>query len=482
MESRNATRFTPSDIWEIGRLDAHDQAALVRTGDLSALELAAAAISRIEQLDPVLKAVTHRAFESACVRAERLAASSVLAGVPYLLKDGLDFPGMPSRFGSRSRANGANASVAYEYTRRLTAAGLIPLGKTNVSEFGLLPTTESLLYGPARNPWSIEHSPGGSSGGAAVAVASGMVPVAHAADGGGSIRIPASCCGVFGLKPGRGGNVRARAQHVVEDFLVADTLLSRTVRDTERALRFTSPVIAQARCSHPDKTKRLRVALVMNNLFGDAPHPDVADVIRRTAELCASLGHVIEEVAAPFDGPAVADSFRAIWGYLAVDIVQRSGCDPYSDAILETLEPWTVDLARWGERLGPLDLDQVFEQSTRASDALSGLFVNHDVLLSPVLKTPPVKIGQLAPTRPFKDLLQDMFDYVSYTPLQNLTGLPAMSVPLFVSKAGLPVGSMFTARRGGETTLLDLAYELEAACPWVDRWPPLSFECNGGTT
>ncbi|HEY0686548.1 MAG TPA: amidase family protein [Steroidobacter sp.] len=468
----NETRLTSGDIWQIGRLDAHDQAALVRSGQLTAIELVEAAILRIEQLDPVLNAITHRSFDSARERTSRMNAAGPLAGVPYLLKDGLDYRGMPSRCGSRSRAHSGNIGVDYEYTRRLDAAGLIPLGKTNVPEFGLLPTTESVLYGPARNPWSLQHSPGGSSGGAAVAVASGMVPVAHAADGGGSIRIPASCCGIFGLKPGRGRNVRARAHHVIEDLLVGDTLLSRTVRDAHWALGVTAPHAADLGGAHRKTSRRLRIALVMNNLLGDAPHSEVMTAISRTAELCAKLGHAVEETTLPLDGPAVANSFRTLWGYLAAGIVERAAAESQGRPMHELLEPWTLSMAQWSECLEPMDLEQALEQAVRASAGLGNLFTSYDVFLSPVLKTLPVEIGQLAPTRPFDALFHDMFEYVSYTPLQNLTGSPSMSVPLFFSIGGLPIGSMFTAARGGEATLLDLAYEIEAANSWAGRWPP----------
>jgi amidase len=461
--------LTLSEAWRIGRLDAHGQAQLLRSGEATATDLVEAAILRIESLDSRLNALTVRSFQPARERAAASRSNSGLCGVPYLLKDGLDYPGMPSRCGSRSKATAPTASVRHEYARRLDGAGLIPLGKTNVPEFGLLPTTESLLYGAARNPWSLEHSPGGSSGGAAVAVAAGMVALGHAADGGGSIRIPASCCGLVGLKPGRNGNVRARDRHFIEDFLVGDVLLSRTVRDSAWAFSLESPDARPMVSSI--SSQRLRIAVAPRNLLGELPHPDVADAIARTADLCAKLGHEVTDAWPSIDGAAVIETFKTFWGYLAggtVDFVRAA----HPGAPLEDiLEPWTLELAEWGLQLDGEHLERAFAHATQSSAAMSAFFGTHDAILSPVVRTPPPRIGQLAPTRPLAQLMPEMFDYVSYTPLHNLTGHPAISLPLFVSRDGLPIGSMFAAARGREDLLLSLAYELERECPWADRWP-----------
>lgn len=482
------------NAFDIGRLDGHAQASLLRSGEITPLQLTEAAITRIEYLNPALNALTVRCYELARARANSLAErperavslesakrraaedpERALAGVPYLLKDSLDYPGLPTRFGSRLHAAVGPAASEYEYSRRLDAEGLIPLGKSNVPEFSLLPTSESLLYGAARNPWSLEHSPGGSSGGAAVAVASGMVPLAHAADGGGSIRIPASCCGVLGLKPGRGGNVRARAQHIVEDLLVGDTLLSRTVRDAAWAFSVMRPGAAgQPAVDLAAPVHRLRIAVVEHNLFGDAPHPHVAQGLRQTADLCASLGHEMVRARLPFDTAAVARGFQVIWAYLALDLVEHCRGTLINGSLDAVLEPWTLNLAHWARQLESADLDTALRQVALATAALDEFHRDHPVILSPTLKHPPVPLGRLAPTQPFDSLCSDMFDYVSYTPLHNLTGTPALSVPLFMSPEGLPIGSMFAAARGGEAMLLQLAHQLEQAAPWAERWPPHS--------
>lgn len=471
MAVETVSRVGLHDAFRIGTLDAHAQAALVRFGELSALELVDAAIARIEHFEPTLNAVTHRAFASARERAGQTMSGSVLAGVPYLVKEGMDYPGMPTRSGSRS-IDVRLAASAEELVQRLDAAGLIALGKSNAPEFGLLPTTESFLYGPARNPWALRRSPGGSSGGAAVAVACGMVPLAHAADGGGSIRIPASCCGVVGLKPSRGGTVRARPPHLIEDLLVGDTLLARSVRDIAWAVGTLSANRHPTHLQPP--ARRLRIAAVRQSLRGEAPHSEVARVLDDTMHLLATLGHDVRECLLPIDGPAIADSFWTLWGYLATELVEACKRRARGRPLEELLEPWTLDLAAWNRRATSTDLERVFEQVPRVAASIDRFFTDFDVVLSPVVSSPPAAIGEVHPAAAFDQLLERVTRYVGYTPLQNLSGTPAISLPLFQALDGVPIGSMFTARRGGEGLLLELAHELEQACPWAGRWPPCS--------
>jgi len=463
-------RMTRKQAFAIGRLDAHGQAALVAAGEVAPTDLVEAAIVRMDALDSTLKAISFR--DDASARRRAADATGPMAGVPWLVKDGLDYPGMPTRSGSRSNADARAATAGSAYVDRLDATGLVALAKSSAPEFGLLPTTESLLYGPARNPWALDRSPGGSSGGAAVAVASGMVPLAHAADGGGSIRIPASCCGLVGLKPGRGGNVRARPPHVVEDLLVGDTLLSRSVRDVAWATAATAPDGVMV--DRPID-RRLRIAVAADGLEGGSPDPEVARALDFAAKLCASLGHEVEIAALPVDGPAVAKSFRTIWAYLARDAAQATFAR-LGSAADDLLEPWTRDLAAWCDGFDAADTDALYRQIGLASAAMEGAFARYDVVLSPVLRWPAVAIGELAPDRAFDHLMSRMFDYVSYTPLHNLTGLPALSLPLHAGDdRGVPIGSMFAAAQGQEPLLLALALELEQAAPWAGRWPNWSI-------
>ncbi len=464
---REVTRvLSAADAFAIGKLDAHGQAALVSSGEIPPEALVEAAIIRIDALDPLLNAITFR--DDAAARARAVEASGPMAGVPWLLKDGLDYRGMPSRSGSRSKRDAVPGTIEFAFTKGFDEAGLVPIGKTNAPEFGLLPTTEPVLYGAARNPWALDRSPGGSSGGAAVAVASGMVPVAHAADGGGSIRIPASCCGLVGLKPGRGGNLRAREHHVIEDFIACDVLLSRSVRDVAWAAAVGA---GRPRQANAPVQRRLRVAVIAENLDGNAPSEPVGHVLRRAADLCTTLGHNVEVAVLPTDGPAMAGAFQTLWGYLARDAVNQTAAFLGNVGARDVLEPWTLDLAHDAGLLMATDLDRAYANIAAGTAAFARFFEDFDVVLSPVLRHPALKIGELAPTRSFDDIWTLMFDYVSYTPLQNLTGLPAISLPLFEDADGVPIGSMFTAARGGEDLLLELAFELEAAAPWSGRWP-----------
>lgn len=460
-----------ADALALGRLDAHAQSDLVRRGELRPLDLTLAAILRIEALDGSINAVSYRAFDQARRAAEALSPDTEMAGTPYLVKEGLDYPGMPTRFGSRLFAEAPPATAEFPFTRRLGRAGLIPLGKSAAPEFALLPTTEPTLYGPTRNPWNLELSAGGSSGGAAAAVAAGLTPLAHASDGGGSIRIPAACCGVFGLKPSRHAHVRARAHHVVEDLLVSDTLISRSVRDAHWATVTTwreGPAPAPRR-----DPGQLRIAVSLTNLLGAPPDRAIERGVLEAARLCESLGHRVEVVPLPVDGQAVARAFEVLWGYLTLEAASLAKGREH------LLEPWTLELADWGRGLTPVDLETALTAAAQAAMAFEAFMRTYDVVLSPVVTSPPPALGVLAPTRPFEDLKPAMFGYVAYTQLHNLIGAPAMSVPLSWSPEGTPIGCMFAAARGDDERLLHLAYQLEEARPWVGRWPPNSVAAGG---
>ncbi|MGH8027120.1 MAG: amidase family protein [Pseudoxanthomonas sp.] len=469
MSRNNSTR---ADAFAIGRLDAHDQAALVRSGDVDAKGLVEAAIVRIEVLDPQLQALSHRAFDLARREAAAVDASPTqgdMAGVPWLPKDSLDYPGMPTLSCSRSRS-GALVEKAYPYVERLVAQGLTAVGKSSMPEFGLLASTEPLQGPVTRNPWSLAHSPGGSSGGAAAAVAAGLVPFAHGSDGGGSIRLPSSCCGVVGLKPGRDSTVRVRGRHVIEDLLVADCLHSRSVRDAAWAFSATHLQPAREMVKSPSP-RRLHIAMIESGLRGVLPHPDVRDAIARTADLCARLGHQVERVDWPLDGHAALSAFEDLWSHLAGDAVDAATAILGGRRIEDAVEPWTLALSERARRLPTHALEAAYRQLAGLPRQLSDFFHHHDVVLTPVVSAPPPPLGTFAPDLPLHTLMESMFAWIDYTPLQNLAGTPAISLPLSVDPSGLPIGSMFAADRGQEDTLLALAYELEAAAPWADRWP-----------
>lgn len=465
--------FSLAEAGRIGMLDAHDQAALLVKGELSASDLIEAAIVRIDALDGQLAALSYRAFALARERALDLGGGGVMAGVPYLLKDSLEYPGMPTLAGSRSR-RGVLAESAYPFARRFDQQGLIPLGKSAMPEFGLMGTTEPLLTAsPTRNPWAPMHSPGGSSGGAAAAVAAGLVPLAHGSDGAGSIRIPAACCGIVGLKPGRGAVVRVRSRHVLDDLMVADSLMSRSVRDTAWAFAAAHPQPDRAVLREPSRA-RLRIAVVEPNLYGHEPDQEVRAAVRQAMALCEALGHHVEVVVQPIDGAACMTALLTLWAHLAGDAVDAVRPTLGGSRLDNALEPWTRHLAEWAARLPIEALEQAYTQLAALPGQLSAFHRNYDVVLSPALRTPPPLLGTYAPDHAFEALRDGMFDWIGYTPLQNLAGTPAISLPLHWSKDGLPVGVMFATDRGQEDRLISLAYELEQAAPWRARWPSLS--------
>ncbi len=460
-----------ADALALGRLDAHDQAALVRRGEVSAVDLVEAAVLRIEALDPDIAAVSWKAYGLARAKAAAPLPEHPLAGVPYLLKDSLDYPGLPSRGGSASRDEQPR-SAAFPYVERLDEAGLIPVAKSAMPEFGLLPVTEPKIGPVTKNPWNLARSPGGSSGGAGAAVAAGLVPLAHGSDGAGSIRIPSSACGLPGLKPGRGTTVRVRARHVVEDLLVGDALMARSVRDVAAGFALARPERAPP-VTGPDP-RRLRIACATRTLAGAEPHPSLRTALEQTVELCRALGHEVVEAWPGIDGAAAERAERVLWSHIGadcVDAVRAAGRDPTS-----CLEPWTCALGEIAARLTNDDLEAAFGQLSALPRQLADFYERFDVLLTPTLSAPPPRLGEMAPDQPADLLMERMFGWCGYTPLQNLSGTPAMTLPLAWDAEGLPLGVMFAADRGQEDLLLGLALELEAARPWRDRWPPLSVQ------
>jgi amidase len=466
-----------ADAFRLGTLDAHDQAGLIARGQLQAADLVEAAIARIEALDGKLAAISYRDFAVARKRAASAQRDDAMAGVPYLLKDSLEYPGMPTLAGSRSRS-GALASKAYPFAQRFDQHGLIPLGKSAMPEFGLMGTTEPLLTGrPTRNPWAADHSPGGSSGGAAAAVAAGLVPLAHGSDGAGSIRIPAACCGIVGFKPGRGAVVRVRSRHVLDDMLVSDCLMSRSVRDTAWAFAAAHPQRQCAMVRGPSSA-RLRIAYVEPSLWGRQPDQEVQAAVRKARGLCETLGHHVEEVPWPVDGAACMSALLTLWAHVAADSVDAVRSTLGGGRLEDALEPWTRQLGQWAEQL-PVDaLEKAYAQLSLLPERLAAFHQQYDVVLSPVLRTPAPLLGTYAPDTPFETLRDGMFDWLGYTPLQNLAGTPAISLPLHWTAGGLPVGVMFAAHRGEEHRLLGLAYELEEASSWHARWPSLSVAAH----
>lgn len=457
---------------DLAELDGVETAARIKSGELSAAEAVEAAIDRAKRIDKKLNAIVTATFNEARKAAEQ--ASGPWAGVPTFVKDLDDVTGVRTAFGSRAFP-GYKGEEQTPLINAFLGMGVVSLGKSATPEFGLSATTEPISSGKTRNPWNTDHSTGGSSGGAAALVASGVVPIAHASDGGGSIRIPASCCGNVGLKVSRGRNPISRPDTVVGPIsLSVHGVQTRTVRDTAAvsaalALPPGESGLAPLDLVAAPGERRLRIAVTTKGLGGAAPDKQVEGAILRVASLCGELGHSVESVNLPIDEGLDGD-FSLYWAAFAHNAVKvwEDATGLPRNAL--AFEPFTLGLAQRFEA----EQDK-FEDSIRRLQAVEGVMAafheNYDVILSPVVTAPPPKIGYLDGALDYDTLIARLFDYVQYTVLYNVSGAPAISLPLSMSAEGLPIGAMFGAAPGQERTLLELAYELEEAAPWAGRRP-----------
>lgn len=470
------------------QLDAHDAlglAALVRARKVSAGELLEAAIARAEALNPRFNFIAQRHYDRARAAVAAGLPKGPFAGVPWLLKDlNTHIAGELSEGGSRFY-KGNRATVTSELVRRIDAAGFVIFGKTTVPEFGLTPTTENKLTGDTRNPWNPAHTTGGSSGGAAAAVAAGVLPAAHATDGGGSIRIPASCCGLFGLKPSRGRVPMGPGRTEGWGGLSTHHAVSRSVRDSAAILDATWGVEPGSRYGAPDpegtflsnvtrKPGHLRIALMVDPLSHSAVDPECVEATRAAARLCESLGHHVEEAAPRIDTGALSfASFAIIGSSIAADVADRAkatGIDP-----VQTLEPMTQGFIEYGKRFSAMDYARANNVFQNAATTMAQFMANYDLILSPTLAAPPLPLGRvnLTPDCDFETWGQRAATFAAFTQIANFTGQPGMSVPLSMSKDGLPIGVQFLGRYGREDVLFRLAGQLERAAPWAARRPNL---------
>ncbi len=467
-------------------LDATAMAELVRTGGASPKQLVEAAIGRIERLNPRLNAVVAPMYDQALAAAEAVPTDAPFAGVPFLVKD-LAAPcaGVRMAYGSawlKDNVPDHDSVLVARYRR----AGLIILGKTNTPEFGLMPTTEPAFYGPCRNPWDDGRSPGGSSGGAAAAVASRMVAMAHASDGGGSIRIPASCCGLFGLKPTRGRITLAPDLGDVMSGLTNQHAVSLSVRDSARLLdAVAGPAPGDPYMAPPParpfadelgaKAAPLKIAFAGTAPDGTALDPDCVAAVADAARLCAELGHAVEEARPVVDLVAIGAAFLTLWRAGVVWQIEgwarRTGKGPAA----ELVEPMTWALYQYGRSVSGADYLDAVQTLQSNARRMARFLEGYDLWLTPTLATPPPPLGHFdpAPGNPLMGLAR-VAAFIPFTPLANGFGLPAMSVPLYWTEKGLPIGSHFLARFGDEAVLFRLAAELEAARPWAARRPPIA--------
>jgi amidase len=470
---------------EYAAYDALGLAELIRRRAVSPAEVLEAAIERIERHNPTLNAVVHRAYEAARQTALAPLPDGPFCGVPFLVKDlNCDVAGMPRTDGSVALRDHVPAADG-ELARRWRAAGLVLVGKTNTPEFGITGTTEGRLWGACRNPWNPARIAGGSSGGSAAAVASGMVPFAHASDGMGSIRIPASCCGLFGLKVTRDRNPVYPEEALRVFGLSVHHAVTRTVRDSAALLDTTGYPERGAPFAWPAKERpyleeiarppaRLRIGFTRSRPDGAKLDLEVLAALENTLELLQALGHELEERELGVDQRAL---------YLALGPISQSNMAAAVSELAERkgralreeeLEPLTWSIVESGRAVTGEQMARGWRALARLTRQLAQFFETLDVWFSPVMGTPPPPLGEIDPVRvPAQEIHRRQARAFPFTPPFNMTGQPAMSVPLAWSREGLPIGMQFAARYGDEATLLRLAAQLEQARPWKDRHPPV---------
>jgi amidase len=479
----------PNTTDELAALDATAQAELVRRGKISAAELVEAAIRRCERLNPALNAVIHPAF----ARARSVAVSPGLPagpfrGVPFLMKDiGAPEAGEPYHVGMRFLRDAGWKEAADSYlTRKFKEAGLVSIGRTSTPELALLPTTEPEAYGPTRNPWNLEHSAGGSSGGSASAVAAGIVPAAHASDGGGSIRGPASMCGLVGLKPTRGRNSFGPSLGERWSSFSAEFVVTRSVRDAAALLDAISGAMPGDPYTAPPPARpfaaevgapagELRIGIMRSEPRGFEVHAECIAAVDATARVLEGLGHVVEE-----SHPDALDDHEAVRHYVAVVSSNTArALDVWGERVGRPVgevdvEPLTWQLAERGRQLRATDLLATLEFVHAYGRRLATWWMaGHDLLLTPTQALPPPKIGYITSTaeEPLRAFIRSA-PYGSYTFPFNMSGQPAISLPLHLTADGLPVGSQLVAPFGREDLLFRVAAQLEQAIPWSGRRPP----------
>ncbi len=455
---------------ELRWLDATSVAELVLRGELTAREVVLAAAERIAEGDPALHAIADLDIEAALARADGV--SGPAAGVPMLLKDSAAYPNLRFTLGMRAFA----ARVAADgspYTDALDNAGALVLGKTTLSELGMLASCESLLFGPTRNPWDLGRSPLGSSGGSAVAVAAGLVPVAHGSDGGGSLRLPAAACGLVALKPSGRRTLPSGPELGVMSDLVVDHVLTRSVRDSELLLRLTesptSPWSTLARAGPPPK--RLRIGCQLEGPAHERVGPSVLEVIGDVASVLEQLGHEIVPLPSL---PIASDDARDVYFFHAGAMLDQLMVmlEATHRHPARVLEPYTRSVhAWWLQQRGRL-APTVDAAHDRLIQSWEQQLLDVDVVLSPTTPNVADPIGTLPAAGDFVTHLPTSTAVACFTAIHNLSGAPAISLPLGVSPEGLPVGAMLAAGAGEDRLLLDLAYALEHAMPWSSRHPP----------
>lgn len=447
--------------------DAVALAELMRKGEISAREVAEAAIARSEKVQQALNAVELPLYDKARAVADK-PGEGVFAGVPTFIKDNADLEGLPTRQGSRA-VNPRPAKKTGAFAKQYLSMGFNVLGKSSLPEFGFNATTEFAEDPPTLNPWNPAYSSGASSGGSAVLVAAGAVPIAHANDGGGSIRIPAAVCGVVGLKPTKGRFVDAEASRSLPHNIIGEGVVTRSVRDTAMFFHgaekyFYNRKMPRIGLVEGPGQKRLRIGVVYDSVTGHATCPETRATVEQTGKLLASLGHHVEEMPLPVP-PSFAADFRFYWGMLSFLITTFGKQVLSPDFDKSKLDGLSLGLAK-EYRKHFYKTPAVLYRLKRTRHQYAEQFRQYDLVLSPVLAHTTPELGYISPNVPFDTLMDRLERYVSFTPLNNAAGSPAISLPMGASKNDLPIGVQFSAAHGDERTLLEIAFELEQAQPW----------------
>jgi amidase len=489
---------------EYDQYDGLGLADLIKKGEVSQAEVCEAAINRIESVNTRVNAVIATMYDIARAQGREPMVRGAFAGVPFLLKDLLvSCAGVPFTSGCKALRNYIPDHDS-ELVMRFKKAGVNILGKTNTPEFGLVAYTEPELHGPTRNPWNLNHTPGGSSGGSAAAVAAGMVPLAGGGDGGGSIRIPASCCGLFGLKPSRGRTPTGPDHGQIWQGASIEHVLTRSVRDSAAMLDAVSgpdigaPYIIQ-RPERPyleefqRSPERLRIAFTTRSPLDTPVHPEYVKATLETALLLQKLGHDVDEAEPGIDGKELAASYMILYfGEVATEI-DALKTFLGRDAVQGDVETLTWTLGMLGRSISAFAFVQAMKSWGKAARIMGNFHEAYDIYLTPTIAAPPIRIGELKPKSIEKAALKTVntlrlgkllkrsgvidkigianLSKTPFTQLANFTGQPAMSVPLHWTSDGLPCGMHFMAKMGDEATLFRLAGQLEEAQPWFHKRP-----------
>lgn len=492
-----------NDFAEYANYDAMGLAALVKAGEVSPAELLETAIARAEQANPALNAINLPLYDYGRQLIAKGLPEGPFTGVPFLIKDLItNIPGIPTSSGSRFLKDWTTDKESVLY-RRYREAGLVTFGKTSLPEFGVAPVTEPLLYGPTRNPWNLDHTPGGSSGGAAAMVAAGVLPVAHAGDGAGSIRIPASCCGLVGLKPSRGRNPIGPILTDSWFGAVAEHVISRTVRDTaafldathggDPGMPYMTPLPERPFLEEVGRpTGKLKIAFSTKPTISNAKtHPDCIKAVENTARLLEDMGHELVEATPYIDEDEFMDAFMVLLSGSIAGEMKYWQKELGRKASFNDFEPMTWMMAHLAEAYDAGDFAHAIRYLGTQARVFGYFLQDYDLFLTPTLAKPPAKIGEIAPgkfehlalkaiaktgaTSAFKlgggleKMKEPIREYIPFLPLANISGVPSISLPMQWNEKGLPIGVMFTADFACEDVLLRLAAALEKAQPWEAR-------------